>query len=255
MAITHIVLHYSATYEDQDIGAAEIDQMHRARGWSGIGYHYVIRLDGTVEIGRSPETRTGAHVGGANTGKIGICCIGGLRRSSGPNVGVDTRTNAQKSAFVRLIQDIHTRHPDALVRGHRDFTATQCPAYDAAAWWASVDRVAFENVSPANQSLPTVSFPMLQTGSKSSSVKKVQRILREKGHLEGAIDGKFGPVTKRAVEAFQASAGVDVDGIVGPMTWAELLKEQPEAPLAPAVEESTTPGILARLWAWLTGGK
>lgn len=129
-----IVVHYSATYEDQDIGVAEIDKMHRARGFSGVGYHYVIRRNGTVEKGR-PENIVGAHVGGQNTRKIGICCIGGLDRKTGPDKGVDNRTPAQKAALRILICQVLTRHPGARVCGHRDLAATQCPAFDVEAWW------------------------------------------------------------------------------------------------------------------------
>lgn len=135
--ITHIVHHYSATYPDQDIGAAEIDLMHRARGFSSIGYHYVIRRDGTIERGR-PESQVGAHVKGHNANSIGICCIGGLDRRTGPNVGVDNRTPAQKAAAARLTRELLGRHPNARVVGHRDLGPTQCPAFDVAKWWAEV---------------------------------------------------------------------------------------------------------------------
>ncbi|MDO5643861.1 MAG: N-acetylmuramoyl-L-alanine amidase [Paracoccus sp. (in: a-proteobacteria)] len=88
-AILKNVHHYSATYPDQDIGVAEIREMHRKRGWRDVGYHYVIRRDGTIERGR-PESKVGAHVAGHNATSIGICCIGGIERATGPNVGVDT---------------------------------------------------------------------------------------------------------------------------------------------------------------------
>jgi hypothetical protein len=130
-------MHYSATYADQDIGAAEIDRWHRDRGFARIGYHWVIRRDGTIEAGR-PEGVTGAHVRGQNTGKIGVCLVGGLDRATGPNKGVDNRTSAQIKAQIELTRDILARHPGAAVTGHRDLVATQCPGYDAAAWWASV---------------------------------------------------------------------------------------------------------------------
>lgn len=135
-AINMVVLHYSATFADEDIGRAEIDGWHHARGFNGIGYHYVIRRDGTVEVGRSPETKQGAHVKNQNSGKIGICCVGGLERATGVNVGVDNRTPAQIQALGNLVSEILARHPGAKVVGHRDLAATQCPAYDAAAWWA-----------------------------------------------------------------------------------------------------------------------
>ncbi len=138
MNITHIVLHYSATYADQDLDIRDIDRMHKARGWKGVGYHYVICRDGLIERGRK-ETEIGAHVAKQNTGKIGICLIGGLDRATGPNVGVDNRTDAQKKSAASLVRDLLTRYPNAKVVGHRDLAATQCPAYDVAAWWSAVN--------------------------------------------------------------------------------------------------------------------
>lgn len=136
---THIVMHYSATYPDQDIGAKEIDAMHRKRGFARIGYHWIIRRDGRVEQGRK-ENELGAHVRGHNTGKIGICCIGGLDRSTGPNLGVDNRTPAQIAAQIKLTREILARHPGAKIVGHRDLVATQCPGYDAANWWRGANK-------------------------------------------------------------------------------------------------------------------
>lgn len=139
MKITHIVVHYSATYSDQDFTAADIDRMHRERGFRKIGYHYFICRNGVVEEGR-PEHEIGAHVSGQNTGTLGICWAGGLERATGPNVGVDNRTPDQTASLISLIRDLLKRHPDARVVGHRDLAATQCPGFDVPEWWASVTR-------------------------------------------------------------------------------------------------------------------
>lgn len=147
LPITHIVLHYSATYADQDLDIRDIDKMHRARGFNGVGYHYVIKRDGMIERGRK-ETEIGAHVGGQNTGKIGICLIGGLDRATGPSVGVDNRTDAQKRSAKALITELLQRYPGAKVLGHRDLAATLCPAYDAAAWWAEVSQPVSQPLTP-----------------------------------------------------------------------------------------------------------
>lgn len=146
--INRIILHYSATYDDMDIGVAEIDKMHRDRGWKGVGYHYVIRLNGRIEKGRD-EAEIGAHVSGHNVDSIGICCVGGTRRATGPSKGFDTRTDAQKAATVRLVKDLLTRYPNAKVLGHRDLAPTQCPGFDARAWWAAVDQPAPAPLPPA----------------------------------------------------------------------------------------------------------
>ena len=75
--IKYIILHCTATREGKAFTAADIDRWHRARGWNGIGYHYVVRLDGTVEHGR-PEAQIGAHCVGVNATSIGVCYVGGL---------------------------------------------------------------------------------------------------------------------------------------------------------------------------------
>lgn len=52
--------------------------------------------------------------------------------------------------------------------------------------------------------------------------KKIQLALKNAGYYQGNIDGKLGPASKRAIEAFQGNNGLKVDGKVGPKTWAAL---------------------------------
>lgn len=137
--ITHIVVHYSATYPDQNLTIADIDRLHRERGFSMVGYHYFIRRNGMIEKGRD-ESVIGAHVGGQNTGKIGICCAGGIERATGPNVGVDNRTPEQIKSQIKLIKDLLIRYPNAKVVGHRDLAPTQCPGFDVIPWWEKVSK-------------------------------------------------------------------------------------------------------------------
>lgn len=125
--ITEIIIHCSATPAARDVGAAEIDRWHRARGFSSIGYHYVVRLDGTVERGRD-EKMTGAHCLGHNTRSVGVCYAGGLDAAGCP---ADTRTPRQKQALLVLLRELTARYPGATVHGHRDFAAKACPCFDA----------------------------------------------------------------------------------------------------------------------------
>lgn len=140
MRITHIVVHYTATYPDQNTTAADVNRMHKARGWKGIGYHWFIRRNGLIEPGR-PESQVGAHVGGQNTGKIGIAWAGGIDRSTGSNVGVDNMTPEQNESLIWLIRDLLARYPGAKVVGHKDLAATQCPGFDVPVWWALVESI------------------------------------------------------------------------------------------------------------------
>ena len=149
-AVTHIVLHYSATPIERDFTAADIDEMHRARGFNEIGYHYFIRKDGTVETGRDLSQpgrfEVGAHSKGENSQSIGICFEGGVRAAA-PNVGYDSRTPAQTAAMIELIDDLLARFVGAIVEGHRDMpgAATQCPGFSGRDWWSSVLRSRQDN--------------------------------------------------------------------------------------------------------------
>lgn len=125
--IDKIIVHCSATPEGRDISADTIDKWHKERGWSGIGYHYVVSLDGTIEYGRDIQ-KTGAHVKGHNTGSIGICYIGGCDDKMNAK---DTRTIEQKESLLLLIKTLKKMHPGAEVFGHRDFSAKECPSFDA----------------------------------------------------------------------------------------------------------------------------
>ena len=74
--INKVVVHCADTPASMDIGVREIDQWHKARGWTGIGYHYVIRRDGTIDAGRDVNV-VGAHAYGHNKGSLGVCLVGG----------------------------------------------------------------------------------------------------------------------------------------------------------------------------------
>lgn len=115
--IDTIVIHCSATRVGQDVRASDIDKWHRERGFSMIGYNYVIDLDGMVEVGR-PLTMNGAHCTGYNDHSIGICYIGGLDSLGGP---LDTRTYEQKKAMHALVRKLMDEYPTITkVIGHRD---------------------------------------------------------------------------------------------------------------------------------------
>lgn len=115
--IDSIIIHCSATREGMDVRASDIRKWHLERGYSDIGYNYVIDIDGTIETGR-PLTKNGAHCLGYNDHSIGICYVGGLDTSGNPK---DTRTIRQKQAMHRLVFQLLDRFPSIVkVLGHRD---------------------------------------------------------------------------------------------------------------------------------------
>lgn len=124
--INKIIIHCSATIEGQSITADTIDQWHKKRGWRGIGYHYVIGLDGLIEYGRMVD-EIGAHVKSMNADSIGICYIGGLDADKEPK---DTRTLEQKESLLDLLKTLKRLHPDATIHGHNEFANKACPCFN-----------------------------------------------------------------------------------------------------------------------------
>jgi len=121
--ITEIIVHCSDTPAGRHTTVEEIREWHLDRGWSDIGYHYVIYLDGTVHEGR-PVERIGSHCLGHNSDSIGVAYIGGKDN-------VDTRTEDQRDALVDLLVYLKTTYPKARIYGHRDFSEKYCPSFDA----------------------------------------------------------------------------------------------------------------------------
>lgn len=135
--IDEIIVHCSATPEGWPYTVEQIRRDHKQQGWSDIGYHYVIYLDGSIHKGRDVDI-TGAHcaAGGHNQHSIGICYIGGLE--SNPKVPYaklkpkDTRTEKQKASLLSLLLDLKKPYPNAKIYGHHDFDNRKaCPCFDA----------------------------------------------------------------------------------------------------------------------------
>lgn len=125
--IRKIILHCSATPEGQPFTVDDIRSWHvNDNGWSDIGYHYVVHLDGSVHTGR-PEAKTGSHCAGHNGDSIGICYVGGLTAEG--KKPKDTRTPAQKEALRKLVDSLKTRYPGATLHGHREFARKDCPSF------------------------------------------------------------------------------------------------------------------------------
>ena len=124
--IDKIIIHCAATPEGRDVKMETIRKWHLKRGWSDIGYHYVIELDGTVVPAR-PLERVGAHCRGKNTGSIGVCYVGGVDADMKPK---DTRTKEQKDAMQSLLFDLTDNFAGATIHGHNEFSSKACPSFN-----------------------------------------------------------------------------------------------------------------------------
>ncbi len=142
----YIVVHCSATPPDSDIGADEIDQWHRDRGWDGIGYHAVIRRDGEVEFGRHFD-EAGAHVQGHNFRSVGVCMVGGI---DDDGEAENNFTEEQFESLRDTVVFLKRAYPHARILGHRDLSpdldgdgvieehewVKDCPSFDVEDWLA-----------------------------------------------------------------------------------------------------------------------
>lgn len=128
-----IAIHCAATPPSMDIGVPEIRNWHLAKGWRDIGYHYVIRRTGEVEVGRNLR-EPGAHVQGFNNVSVGICLVGGVDEDNEPEQNFTAR---QYDALLGLALQLKNTWPEAAVWGHRDFPNVDkaCPSFDVRTWW------------------------------------------------------------------------------------------------------------------------
>ena len=147
--ITDIVVHCTASREGVNMTVQQIRRMHiKDRGWSDIGYHYVVLLDGTIEPGRDVNI-IGAHVSGYNSHSIGVVYVGGLDKNGKAK---DTRNELQKNALLRLLMDLKKLYPGAVIKGHRDYSPDKnhngiiepkewiksCPCFDASSEYSDL---------------------------------------------------------------------------------------------------------------------
>ena len=131
--ITAITVHCSASPPKVYVDAKVIDRWHRSRGFAKVGYHYIIKRDGTIEKGRD-ETEVGAHVEGKNTGNLGVCLAGGVNAEGKAE---NNFTDDQFHALALLLQDLLKKYPKAEIKGHRDWPGVRkdCPCFDVKKWW------------------------------------------------------------------------------------------------------------------------
>lgn len=125
--VDKIIIHCSDTPDSMNIGFREINQWHRERGWldknSNIscGYHYIVRRNGKVEIGR-PESSVGSHTYGQNRTSIGICWV-----------GRESMTEKQDAAIRKLCRQVIENHDlkPFDIKGHKEYSDSKtCPNID-----------------------------------------------------------------------------------------------------------------------------
>lgn len=145
----YLVIHCTATPEGREVSAAEIRRWHTApvsqggRGWKQVGYTDVVHLDGRVE--RLVNNNEDAQVdtwevtnGAADYNNVSrhIVYVGGCDKAGKPK---DTRTEAQREALKRYVEDFHARFPQVKIVGHHELNPGKaCPSFDVPTWLRSI---------------------------------------------------------------------------------------------------------------------
>jgi N-acetyl-anhydromuramyl-L-alanine amidase AmpD len=129
--IKFLTIHCAATPGGRHVDAATITAWDKAK-FGQTSYHWVVELDGKA-VQTLKDDQKGAHVGGANTGNIGVCYVGGCDKAMNPK---DTRTAEQKAKLLEIVHTYQARYPGLVVRGHRDWPGVKkaCPSFDVTSW-------------------------------------------------------------------------------------------------------------------------
>ena len=127
--INKLIVHCSATREGENVPVETIRRWHvDGRGWSDIGYHFYIDLEGNIFKGRD-IAKMGAHCKGYNRNSIGICYCGGVEADG--KTPKDTRLDCQKEALVAVLRTLKAMFPNAVIHSHNDFANKACPSFNA----------------------------------------------------------------------------------------------------------------------------
>ena len=197
-----IILHHA---DAKSCSAEDIHRWHLNNGWSGAGYHFLVKKDGTIYRLR-PEDKVGAHAYGSNYNSIGICFEGNYMEEDMPDV--------QKQAGKELVAYLKNKYNITTVQAHRDVCATSCPG----------DKFPFGEI--ANSETNNKVIPQSQKNVPKGNVARIQAILNDKYGLSIAVDNIYGNETKKAlVKGLQTELnkqygrGLSVDGIFGTNTY------------------------------------
>ncbi len=129
--ITEIIWHCTATPEGKHFTVDDVRAWHKARGWTDIGYHYLVYPDGRIMLGR-PVGQVGSHVAGHNTGTIGVSYFGGVTADG--KMAKDTRTPQQRSSMLWLRDQLMAKHRGIRKNsGHNEYASKACPSFNVRA--------------------------------------------------------------------------------------------------------------------------
>lgn len=200
-ATERIILHHA---DAKKCSAEDIHRWHLNNGWSGAGYHFLVRKDGKIYRLR-PEDKVGAHAYSSNYNSVGICFEGNYMEEDMPET--------QKQSGKELVAYLKNKYGITTVQRHKDVCATSCPG----------DKFPFEEIANSEKKEEVISKPQEEVKGK---VAEIQKILNERYGLNIGVDNIYGNETKRAlVKGLQTELNkqygrrLSVDGIFGTNTY------------------------------------
>lgn len=219
-----IILHHA---EASKCTAQDIHSWHKANGWAGAGYHFLVRKDGKIYRLR-PEYAVGAHAVNNNSDSIGICFEGAFNK--------EIMCDAQLKAGAELIKYLKDKYKITKVLRHKDVGSTDCPGnnfpFQQMLNLANETKTTVSNtVSNKNYKTEIFAVGELKVGDTGNEVLLLQEILKARDIYKGKLDKDFGKETMNAVNAYQQlrmSQGVKIgngkgDGICGTDMWKDLI--------------------------------
>lgn len=193
-----IILHHAAA---KTCSAEDIHRWHLNKGWSGAGYHFLVRKDGKIYRLR-PEDKVGAHAYGSNYNSIGVCFEGDYM--------VENMPEEETKAGQELVAYLKNKYGISEVEVHKRVNATSCPG----------DNFPFNQIANATEIITPK--PSEETGK----IAQIQNALNEKYGLDIDVDNIYGNETKKAlVKGLQTELNKQfernlvVDGIFGTNTY------------------------------------
>lgn len=141
--INYIVLHCTASQQTETVESI-LSFFKNVKKWKNPGYHFIVRPDGSVANTCKIENIANG-VAGHNANSIHISYIGGIDKQG---KAVDNRTDAQKAAQIKLLNELKKKFPSAKITGHRDLSPDKnndgiispnewtkmCPCFDTKKW-------------------------------------------------------------------------------------------------------------------------
>jgi len=133
----YIIIHSSLTkVNKRKVNVKSLDKIHKQNGWLGIGYHFVILRNGTIQTGRDLD-HYGAHTRYHNDDSVGVCLIGGLGLDGQPEHNYSMQ---QMDSLESIVKMLLTKYPNAKCVGHNDLHEdTNCPCFNVDDWFKQIN--------------------------------------------------------------------------------------------------------------------